>query len=218
MRSVSPLKMFGLMVGRRVQRASFEARVGGLVADDPLLAGTTACMLRCWAVLWTEYRRLHVLLVQLVGRDELCRRFCGIPGVGPVTALTFKAAINDPARLAKSKAVGPHFGLTPKREQSGTSVDHDGHISQRGDSEVPTALYEAANAMMKRSQKHCALKACGLRLAAKRGHKRALVAVARKLAVIMHRMWLDGSEFRFAATQEPARDERDVAPAAPACA
>jgi transposase len=79
-------------------------------------------------------------------------------------------------------------------------------------------FYEAANAMMTRSQKHCALKAWGLRLGAKRGHKRALVAVARKLAVIMHRMWLDGSEFRFAATQEPARDECDAAPAAPACA
>jgi transposase len=207
--------MFGLMVGRRVQRASFETRVTALVADDPLLGSTTACMLRCWAALWTEYKRLHTLLAQVVGRDELCRRFCGIPGVGPVAALTFKAAIDDPARFAKSKTVGAHFGLTPKREQSGTSVDHDGHISRRGDGEVRTALYEAANAMMTRSQKHCAVKAWGLRLAAKRGHKRALVAVARKLAVIMHRMWLDGSEFRFAASDQPAGKERNPAPAAP---
>ena len=81
-----------------------------------------------------------------------------------------------------------------------------------------TALYEAANAMMTRSQKHCALKAWGLRLAGKRGHKRALVAVARKLAVIMHRMWLDGSEFRFAAWDQPAGKERNPAPAAAACA
>ena len=212
------LKMFGLMVGRRVQRASFETRVTALVADDPLLGSTTAWMLRCWAALWTEYKRLHALLVQVVGRDELCRRFCGIPGVGPVAALTFKAAIDDPARFAKSKIVGAHFGLTPKREQSGTSVDHDGHISRRGDGEVRTALYEAANAMMTRSQKHCAVKAWGLRLAAKRGHKRALVAVARKLAVIMHRMWLDGSEFRFSASDQPAGKERNPAPAAPACA
>jgi len=189
-----------------------------LVADDPLLGSTTACMLRCSAALWTEYKRLHTLLVQVVGRDELCRRFCGTPGVAPVAALTFKAAIDDPARFAKSKIVGAHFGLTPKREQSGTSVDHDGHISRRGDGEVRTALYEAANAMMTRSQKHCAVKAWGLRLAGKRGHKRALVAVARKLAVIMHRMWLDGSEFRFSASDQPAGKERNPAPAAPACA
>ena len=120
--------MFGLMVGRRVQRTSFEARVSALVADDLLLAGTTGCKLRCWAVLRTEYKRLHALLVQLVGRDELCRRLCRIPGVGPVTPLTFKAAIDDPARFAKSKTGGAH----------------------------------------------------------------SVVAVARKLAVIMHRMWLVG--------------------------
>jgi len=196
------LKMFGLMVGRRVQRASFEARVSALVADDPLLAGTTACMMRCWAVLWIEYKRLHTLLVQMVGRDELCRRLCRIPGVGPVTALTFKAAIDDPARFPKSKTVGAHFGLTPRREQSGTSVDRDGHISKAGDGQVRTALYEAASAMMTRSQKQCTLKAWGLRVAAKRGHRRAVVAVARKLAVIMHRMWLDGTEFRFSTNAE----------------
>jgi hypothetical protein len=125
-----------------------------------------------------------------------------------VTALTFKAAIDDPARFAESKTVGAHFGLTPKGGQSGTSIDHDGHISRCGDAEVRTALYEAANAMMTRSQKHCAAKAWGLRLAAKRGHKRALVAVARKLAVIIHRMWLDGSEFSFAASTEPKGERR----------
>jgi transposase len=200
------LKMFGLMFGRRVQRATFQARVRALVADDPLLAGSTDCMLRCWAVLWTEYKRLHALLVQLVGRSELGRRFCGIPGVGPVTALTFQAAIDDPARFAKSKTVGAHFGLTPRREQSGTSVDHDGHISRAGDGQVRTALYEAASAMLTRSQKQCALKAWGLRVAAKRGHKRAVVAVARKLAVIMHRMWLDGSAFRFSDTAEAPKE------------
>lgn len=204
------LKMFGLMVGRRVQRGSFQSRVSALVADDPLLAGTTECMLRCGAVLWSEYKRLHALLVQLVGRDELCRRFCRIPGVGPVAALTFKAAIDDPARFVKSKTVGAHFGLMPRREQSGTSVDNDGHISKAGDGEVRTALYEAASAMMTRSQKQSALKAWGLRVAAKRGHKRAVVAVARKLAVIMHRMWLDGTEFRFSDSADGAKEmQRD---------
>lgn len=121
-------------------------------------------------------------------------------------ALTFKAAIDDPARFTKSRTIGAHFGPTPRREQSGTSVDHDGYISKAGDGEVRTALYEAASAMMTRLQKQSALKAWGLRVAAKRGHKRAVVAVARKLAVIMHRMWLDGSEFRFSDGAETASD------------
>ena len=190
------LKMFGLMVGPRVQRSSFPQRVSALVEGDPLMEVVTACMLRAWMALWTEYRQLHKLLVQLVGRDELCRRFCDIPGVGPVTAMAFKAAVDDPARFAKSKTVGAHFGLTPRRIQSGTSIDFDGHISKRGDGQVRTALYEAANAMITRSRKPCALKAWGEQLEAKRGHKRAVVAVARKLAVIMHRMWLDGTSFR----------------------
>lgn len=198
------LKMFGLMVGPRVQRASFPQRVRALVEGDPLLAGATGCMLRAWSALWDEYRALHKLLVQLVGRDELCRRFCDIPGVGPVTAMSFKAAIDDPTRFAKSKTVGAHFGLTPRRVQSGTSIDFDGHISKRGDGNVRTALYEAASAMITRSRKPCALKAWGEQLVAKRGHKRAVVAVARKLAVIMHRMWLDGTTFRLGEGADPA--------------
>lgn len=206
--------MFGYMVGPRVQRGSFEARIRTLVADDPLLSGTTACLLRCWSVLWDEYRKLHTLVVQIVGRDELCRRWCEIPGVRPVTAMAFKAAIDDPVRFAKSKTVGAHFGLTPKRIQSGTSVDQDGHISRRGDGEVRTVLYEAASGMITRSKKHCTLKSWGLRVAAKRGHKRAVVAVARKLAVIMHRMWLDGSAFRYSAVEPRAnRHSNDALPA-----
>ena len=169
-------------------------------------------------MLWDEYRKLHTLLVRLAGSDELLRRLCGIPGVGPVTAVTFKAAIDDPVRFAKSKTVGAHFGLTPKRIQSGTSIDNDGHISRRGDGEVRTALYEAASAMMTRSKKHCALTAWGMRLAAKRGHKRAVVAVARKLSVIMHRMWIDGSHFRFAAVDREGKDGSAGSAAAASCA
>lgn len=193
------LKVFGLMVGPRVQRATFVARVHELVACDRLIAGVTDCVLRAWEALWAEYKKLHDLLVQMVGRDELCRRFCAIPGVGPVTALTFKAAIDDPHRFSKSKTVGAHFGLTSRRIQTGTSIDIEGHISKCGDGEVRTVLYEAASAMLVRSKQWCGIKAWGVRVAAKRGHKRAVVAVARKLAVVMHRMWIDGSVFRFAA-------------------
>ncbi len=140
----------------------------------------------------------------MVGRDELCRRFCAIPGVGPVTALTFKAAIDDPYRFSKSKTVGAHFGLTSRRIQTGTSIDIEGHISKCGDGEVRTVLYEAASAMLVRSKQWCGIKAWGVRIAAKRGHKRAVVAVACKLAVVMHRMWIDGSAFPFAAEDASA--------------
>lgn len=191
------LKMFGLMVGPRVQRGSFCTRVRNLVAGDPLLEVLTESMTACWQVLWDEYRKLHKLLVQLVGQEELCRRWCEIPGVGPVAAMTFMAAVDDPRRFGKSKTLGAHFGLTPRREQSGTSVDRAGHVSRRGDGEVRTVLYEAASGMLTRSKQHSTLKAWGMRISAKRGHKRAVVAIARKLAVIMHRMWIDGSTFRF---------------------
>jgi len=95
---------------RRIQRASFETCVAASIADGPLLGSTTACMLRYWVALWTEYKRLHTLLVQVVGRDEMCRRFCGIPGVGPVAARTFKAAIDDPARLPNRRPSAPILG------------------------------------------------------------------------------------------------------------
>ncbi len=109
-------------------------------------------MLRAWEALWAEYRRLHDLAVQMVGRDERCPRFYAIPGVGPVAALTLKAAIDDPHRFSKSKTVGAHFGLTSPRIQTGTSIDIEGHISKCGDGEVRTVLYEAASAMLVRSK------------------------------------------------------------------
>lgn len=157
--------------------------------------------------LWTEYKQLHKLIVQIVARDELCRRFMGIPGVGPIVALTFRIGVDDPHRFHKSKTLGAHFGLTPRRVESGDTIAYDGRISKCGDAEVRTALYEAASAMLVRSRTWCAVKAWGVKIAARRGHRRAVTAVARKLAVIMHRMWLDGTEFRFSASA-PTDDKR----------
>lgn len=117
------LKVFGLLLGARVQRGSFVTRVRELTAHDALFGGVTDCMLRAWSALWSEYKRLHALLIQFVDRDELCRRFVAIPGVGPVTALSFKAAVDDPNRFAKSKTIGAHFGLTARRIQSGDTID-----------------------------------------------------------------------------------------------
>ncbi|HLN26087.1 MAG TPA: IS110 family transposase, partial [Patescibacteria group bacterium] len=182
------LKVFGIKLGA-VGRVGFEGKVRERVAGDDLLTALSEPMLRARAALWAEYTRMHALVVRVVGQDAICRRFMGIPGVGPVTALAFKAAVDDPARFARSRLVGAHFGLTPKREQSGTSVDFDGHISRRGDAEVRTLLYEAASALLTRAKTASTLKAWGAKLQRRCGHKRAVVAVARKLAVIMHAMW-----------------------------
>ena len=195
------LKVFGVTLSA-VGRVGFEARVRELIGGDAMLAALTEPVLRARAALWSEYTKLHALLVRIVGRDELCRRFMAVPGVGPVVALTFKTTVDDPARFKRSRDVGAYAGLTPKRIQSGDSIDYDGHISRQGDGELRTALYEAASGLMTRSKSWCTLKAWGLKLQRHRGHKRALVAVARKLALILHAMWRDGSEFRFGQAPE----------------
>jgi len=144
-----------------------------------------------------------VAVVAIVRRDELCRRFMRIPGVGPISALAFKTAIDDPHRFRHSKTVGAYLGLTSRRWQSGSSIDVQGHISRAGDGDVRHPLYEAANGMLTRYRGFCSLKAWGLKIPKTRGYKRACVAVARKLAVIMHAMWRDGSEFRFKEPKPP---------------
>jgi transposase len=150
------------------------------------------CMLTARAALWRRYLKLHNLAVGLVARDELCRRFMAIPGVGPVSALTLSAAIDDPSRFRRSRDVAAYFGLTSKRWQSGASIDVPGRISKAGDPHVRRALYEAASAMLTRYKGKTALKSWGQKIA-KRCQKKSVVAVARKLAVIMHAMWRDGS-------------------------
>jgi transposase len=205
------IKAFGIRVGK-VSRGKFETRVRELVASDPLIATVTDCMLRARAALWQEYVRLHNAVVAIVRRDELCRRFMRIPGVGPISALSYKTSIDDPHRFRHSKTVGAYLGLTSRRWQSGTSVNVSGHISKAGDGDVRDPLYEAANIMLTRYRGFCSLKAWGLKIAKTRGHKRACVAVARKLAVIMHAMWRDGSEFRF---KEPKAQTDGSTAAAP---
>jgi transposase len=197
------LKVFGLRVGR-VGRHKFEARIRELVGEDRMILAMIEPMLKVREVMWEQYGRLHKLLIQIVGRDELCRRYLRIPGVGPVTALAFKTAMDEPTRFRSSKLVGAYFGLTPRRWQSGTSIDQQGHISKQGDNEVRHALYEAASCLLVRFTHWSALKAWGLKIAKARGHKRALVAVARKLAIIMHAMWKSGSEYRWTTAEKAA--------------
>jgi transposase len=136
------------------------------------------------------------LLAQAKGSD-LCRRLMGTPGVGAITAYAFVATIDDPTRFARSSSVGAYVGLTSKRYQSG-EIDHTGRITRRGDRMLRTLLFEAASSLITRAGGGGPLREWALRLRARVGHKKASVALARKLGVILHRMWVDGTEFRMA--------------------
>jgi transposase len=144
---------------------------------------------------------LHRRLLVIVRDDDVCRRLMTVPGVGPVVALTYRATVDVPARFRKSKAVGAVFGLTPSRYQSGES-DRAGGISRCGDEMMRAMLYEAAHIMLVRSVKGSWLKAWAMQIARRRGMKKAIVALARRLAVVLHRIWVDGTEFRW--TREAA--------------
>ena len=189
------LRGFGLKVGP-VSRGRFVARIRELTSGQPMLERVVEPMLRAREALSKEFHTLHRAMLDLVRDNSLCRRLMTVPGVGAVVAITFTTAIDDPARFHRSRAVGAHFGLTPKRYQSG-ETDVTGGISKVGDGTVRVALYEAANVILTRSGRFSALKRWALEVAKRRGMKRATVALARKLAVVLHRMWLDGSEFRF---------------------
>jgi transposase len=200
------MKAFGLKVGK-VSTAAFEARVIELTADQPRLQAMIRPMLTARAALQEQYDTLHVMLLKAVKADGVCRRLLTVPGVGPVTALAFATAIDDPARFRHSRDVGAHLGLTPRKYASG-EIDRSGAISKSGDRLAREALFLAAHALLTRVTRWSTLKAWGMAVAKRRGLRRATVAVARKLAVIMHRMWADGSEFRW------SRDDTSTATAA----
>ena len=194
------LKVFGLKVGQ-VTPLQYEARVRELIGDDEELLAYIEPLLKVRGYILMQCKELDKKVRALVRGDEVCRRFMSIPGVGPLTALVYKSAIDDPKRFAKSANVGVHLGLTPRKYASG-EIDYNGRITKCGDPLTRSHLYEAAMVLMRRSAKTSALKTWGTRIARRGSMKKAYVAVARKLAVIMHRMWLDGTEFDFGA--EPA--------------
>ena len=189
------LRNFGLKVGI-VGQAKFEARIKELVEDLPDLAVLVEPLLVVRRVLREQIGVLHRRVLTVVRDDEVCRRLMTVPGVGPVVALTYRATVDVPARFRHSKSVGAVFGLTPSRDQSGEH-DHSGAISRCGDEMMRTMLYEAAQSMLMRSSRWCWLKAWAMKIARHRGMKRAIVALARRLAVIMHRIWVDGTAFRW---------------------
>ena len=187
------LRGFGLKLGK-VSRGRFEARVLELLADHPRLLAIVRPVLAVRTVLLAQRAMLHRMVLDAVRDDAVCRRLMTVPGVGPVTALTFRATVDQAERFEKSKSVGAHLGLTPRRYQSG-EIDRAGRISKSGDGMTRHALFEAATSMLTRVTKPSALRTWALRVAKRRGPQKARVALARRLAVVLHRMWRDGSVF-----------------------
>lgn len=196
------LRTFGLKVGV-IGQSGFEDRVRELVAQDGDLEVGIGALLEARRVIHEQVRLLTRMIESFVRKDTVCRRLMTAPGVGPLTALAFKTAIDDPTRFRKSRHVGVHLGLTPRKYASG-EVDHNGGITRCGDDFARMHLYEAAHALLVKTRRWCALKAWGVRIAKRSSFKNACVAVARKLAVILHRMWLDGTDFRWGREDQAA--------------
>jgi transposase len=189
------LRNFGLKVGI-VGKLRFETRIRELVENLLDLAILVEPLLLVRRVLREQIAVLHRRLLVIVRDDDVCRRLMTVPGVGPVVALTFRATLDVPARFRNSRAVGAALGLTPCKYQSGES-DRTGGISRCGDEMMRVMLYEAAQVMLVRSTRWSWLKAWAMQIARRRGMKKAIVALARRLAVILHRIWVDGTEFRW---------------------
>lgn len=205
------LKPFGLIVERggvcadtfydRVLTALASAQNQGLNLKDYVMPS-----LRLYRSACTQIEPLTKKIETIAGDIEMVGRFMDIPGVGPITALSFYTAIDEPTRFKKSSDVAAYFGLTPRQFQSG-EVDYRGGISRRGDPATRKALVNAATVLLCQTQHWCSLKAWGIRLAKRIGLSKARVAVARKLAIIMHKIWINNDRFRPKAVPRDQRQE-----------
>jgi transposase len=192
------LRGFGLKVGKTTDR-SFAGRIQELVKGHPNLEAIADALLAVRAILLHEFNTFEKRVRAMSRHDAKARLLMSTPGVGPIVSLTYSAAIDGPARFKSSKRAGAHFGLTPKRYQSG-ETDHSGRISKIGDASVREALYQAAHVMLTKPVKGCSqLKSWAMRIAKRAGMSKAKVALARKLAVILHRMLANGTPFNAAA-------------------
>jgi transposase len=188
------LRGFGLKVGHTTAR-SFAVRIRELVEGQANLETIAQALLGVHAVLLREFNGFEKRVRMMARQHGNARLLMTTPAVGPIVALTYAGAIDDPARFKSSKQTGAHFGLTPKKYQSG-QTDITGRISKIGDAAVREALYQAAHVMLTKPVKGCPqLKSWAMRIARRAGMRKAKVALARKLAVVMHRMLADNKPF-----------------------
>ena len=191
------MKIFGLILPKD-GGARFEATTRARIAAHAELGLVIEPLLAAWRALDDQIAALEGQLVRRARRHEVCHRLMTVPGVGPLTALAFVTTVDDPKRFRRSSSVGAYLGLTPRRHQSGER-DVSGRISKCGDRLTRSYLFEAANVVLTRVERWSSLKAWAIRLAKRSGAKKAKVALARKLATLLHRLWQDGTTFRWTA-------------------
>ncbi len=196
------LRNFGLKMGK-VSRRTFAARARELAQGTACLDLIIASLLNVRDTLLVELSKLERKLLDAARSDPVTRILMTAPGVGVIVALTFRSAVDDPTRFRSVRSIGPWLGLTPRRYQSG-QTDRIGHITKAGDDATRTMLYEAATTLLGRTTRWSTLKAWGLRIAARHGIKKARVAVARKLAVILLSLWRHDTPFRWSSQIEAA--------------
>jgi transposase len=192
------LLQFGLKIAPG-STYNFDQRAEKLAPAAGVLREVVDSLLASRAALATQIARLEGRINQLVAADPICGRLMTAPGVGPLTALAYRAAVDVPQRFSSSRTVGVHLGLTRRAFKSGT-IDRHGRISKCGDQAARSALYLAARTLLRPATRPSYLKAWGLKVAAERGHGKGVIAVARRLAVILHRMWIDETDFRWEVT------------------
>lgn len=191
------LKVFGLRLGKVTTPAKRRERLTVLFGLKPELEPILTPLIESLEVIEAQIRRSTRELAAIAEADPVATRLMTTPSVGPYVALVYKTSIEDPGRFARGEDAGAFAGLTPRRNQSGER-DHKGQISRAGDPMLRSALYEAANNLLARVKRPCALQTWGRELAKTKGAKRARVAVARKLSVLLHRMWSSETDFRWA--------------------
>lgn len=196
------LKVFGRVLGKKL-RVHFIAKATQAIGEDAALQAIVEPLLRTLAATIEQLGVYDRAVLKHARSDETVRHLMTAPGVGPVVALGYITCIETPDRFASSAAVGAFLGMTPRRYQSG-EVDKAGRISRCGDAMVRGLLFEAAKVLLSRSTKPSDLQAWGRSLIKRIGKKKATVAVARKLSVILHRMWSTGEPFRWSAARSPA--------------
>ena len=208
------MKPFGLLVSRgSVTHDTFRERVldklRNASSDGINLYGSILPMLDMHRDMWRQVDEYDKAVDKMAKADPVCQRLMTVPGVGPVTALTYVTAIDDPSRFKNADDIGAYFGLTPRVFQSGES-HQSGKISKRGDSMVRLALVRAATVMLVSSKTWTPLRAWGVKLARRVGFNKAKIAVARKLAVLLHKLWVSGEDFKPKKIKEPPMPKEGV--------
>jgi transposase len=195
------LKVFGHVLPKKL-RATYIVRVREMIDGDTMLEPILEPLLRTLAATMEQLQVYDRAVIRRARGDATARHLMTAPGVGTIVALGYITGIETPARFSRSASVGAYFGMTPRRYQSG-EVDQAGRVSKCGDGMVRGLLFEAAKVLLSRSAKPSDLQSWGRALAKRIGSKKATMAVARKLAVILHRMWTTGVPFRWTATPKP---------------